>query len=407
MKEIYLIYDNPSNSKFQHANAGNPAYSNVCLGGNFYYLTTKNKKEFEKYGIFFKKISPNEIFDTTGKTFIYPISTLALESYLGDEFNKSILDYINPVSLDLIQNKKATLMIDFEEGFSPDELDFEYLEKLLTNKYIPLDDVYFLFSNLKYSGRYGFNTVTLPFNWFKKAKKTEYLKKLTFEDVHGDLGSKNYDFLCYNQILRSHRILLLFLLFKNGLISSNLISFDKVTKENLVSYTGFSDDLLIKNQNLIDNMERTTPLVLDQSDFSKNFVSVPDVIDHYNKSYFSLVTETLAQNDSIFFSEKVFKPILMYQPFFLLGCPGSLEKLKEYGFQTFSRWWNESYDLEINLTKRILKIIKEVKRFSVLGKEQKNKVILEMKPILEHNRKIYYSNSNLIIDRISEIFLNL
>lgn len=407
MKEIYLIYDNLENGEFRYANASNLVRSNVSLRGYFYYLTTKNKKDFEKYGIFFKKISPNEIFNTTGRTFIYPISTRSLKTYQKDEFNKSILDYINPISLDLIQNRRATLMIDFEEGFSSDELGFGYLEKLLTDKCIPLDKVYFLFSNLKSRGRYSFNTVILPFGWLKKAKKTEYLEYLSFNDVHENLENKKYNFLCYNQIIRSHRLLLLFFLFKNNLINDNLISFDKVSKEELEKYTGFSNNLLAKNKSLIDNIERKTPLILDQSDFSKNFVSVPDVIEHYNQSYFSIVTETLAQNDSIFFSEKIFKPILMYQPFFLLGCPGSLEKLKEYGFQTFNRWWDESYDLELNLTKRILKILKEVKRFSILREEQKKRIILEMKPVLEHNRKVYYSNSKLIIDEMAKMFLNL
>ena len=218
MKEIYLIYDNLENGEFRYANASNLVRSNVSLRGYFYYLTTKNKKDFEKYGIFFKKISPNEIFNTTGRTFIYPISTRSLKTYQKDEFNKSILDYINPISLDLIQNRRATLMIDFEEGFSSDELGFGYLEKLLTDKCIPLDKVYFLFSNLKSRGRYSFNTVILPFGWLKKAKKTEYLEYLSFNDVHENLENKKYNFLFYNQIIRSHRILLLFFFSKNNLI---------------------------------------------------------------------------------------------------------------------------------------------------------------------------------------------
>ena len=63
----------------------------------------------------------------------------------------------------------------------------------------------------------------------------------------------------------------------------------------------------------------------------------------WNTSFLHVVSETVWQ-DKIHFTEKVFKPIVMHQPFVVLQAPGSLEYLRSYGFKTFGDFWDESYD---------------------------------------------------------------
>ena len=70
---------------------------------------------------------------------------------------------------------------------------------------------------------------------------------------------------------------------------------------------------------------------------------------------------------------------------------GYLKKLKEYGFKTFDKWWDEYYDDEIDFYKRIDKIknlILEISKWSIEECESKYK---EMKDVLLHNQNLSIS----------------
>ena len=59
--------------------------------------------------------------------------------------------------------------------------------------------------------------------------------------------------------------------------------------------------------------------------------------------------------------------------------------MKGFGYKTFSEWFDESYDLEMNLEKRIEMIINQIKLLSQKSKSELNDMLVEMLPILEHN----------------------
>ena len=68
----------------------------------------------------------------------------------------------------------------------------------------------------------------------------------------------------------------------------------------------------------------------------------------YNHEFW-LVTETVnyagdEDYGHVFLTEKTFKPILLKMGFLIAGCKGSLNKLRDLGFKTFSDYWDESYD---------------------------------------------------------------
>jgi hypothetical protein len=111
-------------------------------------------------------------------------------------------------------------------------------------------------------------------------------------------------------------------------------------------------------------------------------------IEFYQKSCFSLVSSTFAleyNEKSVGFTEKEIKPILARHPFIIHNLAGVLAHLKNMGFLTFERWFDESYDKEVDDNKRLIKIIDEVKRLSNLSFEQWNIMLDEMTPVLEHN----------------------
>jgi hypothetical protein len=95
----------------------------------------------------------------------------------------------------------------------------------------------------------------------------------------------------------------------------------------------------------------------------------------------------MCNNESIFITEKTYKPIYMCQPFIIFGNPHSLKKLKEYGFKTFDKWWDESYDEELNLNVRFEKIIKVLEEIASWDFDKCYDITNEMESILIHNYK--------------------
>jgi hypothetical protein len=105
---------------------------------------------------------------------------------------------------------------------------------------------------------------------------------------------------------------------------------------------------------------------------------------YYTDCFCSVVMETYCFEQYAYFTEKTFKPLAFYQPFFIHGNVGCLKKLQNMGFKTFSNWWDESYDklFDHKRFEAMLRVILEVSTWSL---EKINDVYLEMMPVLEHN----------------------
>lgn len=95
-------------------------------------------------------------------------------------------------------------------------------------------------------------------------------------------------------------------------------------------------------------------------------------------SYFSILTETLFGGDdipTIKLTNKVFMTMKAFHPFFMMGQPKTLEYLRQSGFKTFDKWWDESYDIEFNHDKRMSMIFLELKKLlSVSGEDVHRKM---------------------------------
>jgi hypothetical protein len=141
------------------------------------------------------------------------------------------------------------------------------------------------------------------------------------------------------------------------------------------------------------------------------------IIPEYYDSFVSIISETYFYQETfdnfiigkkpIFITEKTDKCFTSAQPFIVFSTPGYIKHLKELGFKTFDKWWDESYDTEQNEDKRLkllYGIIEEIHTWSFKKCEQ---VYTEMIPILEHNqllnhkialqhKKIIYNYSNYL-----------
>ena len=194
-------------------------------------------------------------------------------------------------------------------------------------------------------------------------------------------------FLSYNRAQRLHRAYLVAKLNENNLL-----------KRGLISYQISEADLSRLAPNLYDRekwrkLKLLGPKLID-SDQQLNLAQNTNIA-HYERTFLSIVTETTINPGCIFFSEKVFKPMAFGHPFLLLGNPFSLDKLKEMGYKTFDKWFDESYDKEVDEFKRTELIVKEVIKLKNLTPEKLISIREDMKDVLLHNKRHYLEQSAL------------
>lgn len=147
---------------------------------------------------------------------------------------------------------------------------------------------------------------------------------------------------------------------------------------------------------MIDNLYIHKSKILYNWD-GKNSVgpeySAKIVSDDALMSSIHLVAETLFETNKIYLTEKIFKPMVMSQPFIIWGPPGTLECLKRYGFRTFDSIWSEEYDTEFNHDKRMLLLSKLVDDLASMTSDEFKEVFRRCLPIIDHNRKWFFSQN--------------
>jgi hypothetical protein len=130
-----------------------------------------------------------------------------------------------------------------------------------------------------------------------------------------------------------------------------------------------------------------------------------DRIEKFHQSYLHIVTETHYSTECLYLSEKTFKPIIHSQPFVIFGNPGSIRLLKELGYQTFEKYIDESYDNETDIHLRLKKILGSIGSFIDKSPEKLTDMMLEMKPIFEHNiaTLLRRQNEDIIVNLLSDL----
>jgi hypothetical protein len=123
--------------------------------------------------------------------------------------------------------------------------------------------------------------------------------------------------------------------------------------------------------------------------------------DYINESFCMVVTESLFFQPLANVSEKTFQAIIFQKPFVVAAPPKTLEYLRELGFRTFDRWWDESYDQESDHQKRMLKIFSVIDYVNSLDIETLKNIYLDMREVLQHNKTTLLELYNHESDKIN------
>jgi hypothetical protein len=123
------------------------------------------------------------------------------------------------------------------------------------------------------------------------------------------------------------------------------------------------------------------------------------------KALWHVVSETVFYYDKLHLTEKIFKPIVSRRPFILVAAAGNLAYLKKYGFKTFDRWIDESYDNEKDPDKRLDMITVQIEKLSKLSKKELDLMHEEMREVLDHNFNHFYGSfREVIVEEMLENF---
>jgi hypothetical protein len=212
-----------------------------------------------------------------------------------------------------------------------------------------------------------------------------------------------YDFITFNRIInndRSYRIYFVSLLKEQGLLPHGQVSFN--VTDNL--FDDWQDETADPNTKLSTNachhiehhLTGVSKLVID---FSKLPGSASADILRNVDAFWHVVTETVFYYDKLHLTEKIFKPIVMKQPFMLLAAPGNLAYLKSYGFKTFDGIIDESYDTIEDNDQRTEAVVQQVAWYCALSAEEKQQVIEAIAPIVEYNFHHFYGEFKHIITK--------
>jgi len=222
-------------------------------------------------------------------------------------------------------------------------------------------------------------------------------------DVPYEVRAKEKLFVCFNKLHRKHRLKLLAEAIRNKWLDKSFYSFEGATIDWFDSNKRLGLPLNKIDLSTIETIENKLPLRLNITKNRENPVDVREEDLHYHQeSYFSVITETVFEPyqpgeqlmgymDTLFLSEKIYKPFAFKHPFVAFAWHGAIKALRERGYKTFHPYINESYDDEVDPEVRFKMVVDEIKRLEKFTTDEWLEWQKNIKPIVEYNYKYLLS----------------
>ena len=151
------------------------------------------------------------------------------------------------------------------------------------------------------------------------------------------------------------------------------------------------DDTLFYNYTWNDfdqavDLIKHSPLTLDKIDqYPILMPATLNITKVYPNFFVEIASLTYFTGTTFYIDEKIWRPVNMLTPFMVQGPQNFIKHLKNLGFQTFSRWWNEGYT-EDPAEFQLAGIRENINCLAQLTQTQLSSMYADMMPVLEHNR---------------------
>ena len=213
-------------------------------------------------------------------------------------------------------------------------------------------------------------------DWFRETadfyKETDFLNRL-------DNSSKDYVFECLLGRKKPHRDQV----FEH--VSLNNKVFTKYgTSEHIIDFKNSNEWITgLKDLSIDENIKHS----VNQIQYMNRTVRLSQLIplEVYNKSYYSIVSETNTDSSFTFLTEKTAKPLIAGRLFLVAGNRHSLRTLRNLGFKTFDSVIDESYDGIYSQFERIKAMLEQVNYLCTVDPES---IYKKIEPVVKHNQQL-------------------
>ena len=358
----------------------------------------------------------NFTFDRPFSYFVHVHHNQPLWANNLDVIPTKILDEVRKGNCKLIfDNTLEGKSIEGDEFLNP---FYESIDKLK----LPTKNIYFITNNLiaekahqEYHRVDKINVISVMWNVFdiQRLKQLGHLPKKVSSDMEYKYKSVNIfkmkHFLKINRTNRDERdIFMLFLNFEK-LFDKCLVSFPELHK-----WPDYSSQFYkYTQQENINDLKSKLPFDIDETDktnhgpagIGKGFfdADLPFNPIHYRNSFISIVMGAFPfVTNGHHLHSSTFNPMYCGHPIIQFAPYKSLETMKQYGFKTFDKWWDESYDDEPDDWKRLQMIMDLVLKLSDYDEKDLLNMYEDMRETLQHNINIIedYDIKTNLYDRI-------
>jgi len=304
-----------------------------------------------------------KFFDITEDAKIFPIWYSAMSKEMDRTNDLEIIKLVEQNYQKFIKKELIPVLIDPLEGNTTIAESIDSISEYFGNA------IKFYFINADYKLQTRKNKFTHVFvdQWIHhippQKKPIKYYEDRTYINC--------------NRVARYHRCMLM-----DKLIENNLVKNGFNTWAN--TYGAFDE---YKRDFPNTKIEKQKFDILDVKDISKTNPTHMIPMRHCMGSFIYVNTETHYTSENLFISEKTYKPISIGMPFISLGNPGTLKYLHSIGFETFSDWIDERYDLDLPLSKRVEIVVDNIKNLSKITNKQSLRK--EMQETINHNLALY------------------
>jgi hypothetical protein len=211
-------------------------------------------------------------------------------------------------------------------------------------------------------------------------------------------------FVCFNGEVRPHRLYVAAALYERGLIDRGYLSLLSQRKGRPnEARDEFSENAVraMKKYSGGAPLESAARAILAELPFRLDIGAIPSAQleqtawesqspEYYDDSRFSVVIDTSVGDENVLFvTEKVLKPLMNFSPFIFMGNLGSAALLRGYGFQTFEPYFGQP---EVDVSRDILAAgVEEIGRLASLGEAQLDGLSLGLADVCGHNAEHFWN----------------
>lgn len=198
-----------------------------------------------------------------------------------------------------------------------------------------------------------------------------------------------YAFECLLGARREHRDFVMLGLQQSGLLEQGIVTYRDLFVGHWIDSTPERVAALFKNTSL--QYPYVSPHLDPAWEVKKdmdNSISGLVPWEIYNRTWFSVVCETLGKDRIFLSAEKTAKCFQARRLFVVLAIQGFLQQYRDWGFETFGDVIDESYDAE---TDDVVRWGKAFEQIQYLCTQDLSALLQKLRPKLDHNHNRLYA----------------